>query len=243
MGGGGLERDELMGQDGVGRGGEQFLGKDDEAIILVQLKHQGEEELQVVELDAGELGAFGEGFEGEVGATEADLRVGEEAAAGDVGGLAGEAGLEEGVAFAVVLFFEFGAAEGEVVLAEAGAVGVFAPRVENEVEVADFGVAALEADEGPDASAGGEPAGDGETGEDDGDAAPVDVNPNCIRSDDTNPEFEAVGRVARIKGLEVVFGVVDHVAVSSGRNGAASSEEAGQAHRGAERSLCNPNVP
>ena len=243
MGGGGLERDKLVGEDGVGRGGEQFFGEDDEAVVFVELEHEREEEFEVIEIGTGELGPFGEGFEGEVGAAEADLRVGEEAAAGDVGGLAGETGLEEGVAFAVVLFFEFGAAEGEVVLAEAGAVGVFAPRVEDEVEVADFGVAALEADEGPDASAGGEPAGDGETGEDDGDAAPKDVDPNRIRSDYTDPKFEAVVRGVRIEGLEVVFRVVDHVGSPSRRNGAASSEEAECVCGGEERSLCNPNVP
>ena len=67
-----------------------------------------------------------------------------------------------------------------------------------------------------------EPADDGEQGDRPGDPAPKNVHPNCVGSDHPDPEFEPVGRVARIEGLEVVFGVVDQEDLLSPSKRAAS---------------------
>ena len=190
--GGGLEGDVEVGERGVGRGREKFFRELDEAIVFAGLEEKGEEEFEVVEIGGGEFGAVGESLEGEVGAAEADLGISEEATAGDIGGDTGEPGLEERVAFAVALVFEGDAAEAKVVLAEAGAVVLGAEGIEGEVEVIDVGVAALEADEGPDAAGGDEPRDDDKGGEEESDPAPENVMPDVIRGDDSDPEFEPV---------------------------------------------------
>ena len=162
MGGRGLERDKLVRGHRVGLGRKDFLREGDQAVVFVGLEQQGEEQFQVVEIDVGEGSAVGERGEGKIGAAEADLRGGEEPAAGDVGGEAGEAGLEEGVTLAVVFFLEGLAGGAEVVFAQAGPVVRPAPRIEGEIEVAHVGVTALEPHKGPDSGGRGEPADYGE---------------------------------------------------------------------------------
>lgn len=160
-----------------------------------------------------------------------DLRVGEQAAAGDVVGYASESGLEKTVTFAVV--FSRGRAAGlEVMLAEAGAVVLLAPRIEGEVDVTGFGVAALQFYKGPDAGGGAEPACEGEEGEGEGDAPPENVIPDAIGCDDTDPEFVAIVGVARTEGEEFVFGVIDHVFAISARAGQTSSSQTTAVRRG-----------
>ena len=217
--GGGLERDELMGADCVRLGRKQFLCEENEAFVFVGFEQQGEEQLEVVEIGAGECGAFGQGLHSEVGAAEVGLSVGEQAAAGDVVGHASQAGLEEAVAFAVVLSLEGLATGLEVMLAEAGAVVLFAPWIEGEVDVTGFGVAALEFYKCPDARGGAEPASEGEQGEGERDTAPENVIPDAIGCDDSDPEFAAIVGVTRTEGEEFLFGVIDHVLVRSARAG------------------------
>ena len=230
--GGGLECDESMGEHRVRLGRKQFPREENETFIFVGFEQEGEEQFEIVEIGAGDFGAFGQSIQSEVGAAEVDLRVGEQAAAGDVVGHAGEAGLEEAVAFAVVFFLEGRAASLEVMLAEAGAVVLVAPRIEDEVDVADVGVAALEFYKGPDAGGCAEPACEGEEGEGEGSAPPENVIPDAIRCDDTDPEFAAIVGVVRTEGEEFLFGVIDHVFAPSARAVQTSSSQTTAVRRG-----------
>lgn len=205
---GGLQGDELVGEDGVGLRGEELRGERADAFVLLRFEEQGEEEFQVVEIGGREGRAGGKGREREVGAAKADLGKGDEAAGGHIVGHAGEAGDEQGITSAVIFFLQRLATTREVVVTEAGAVVPGAERIEREIEVADLGEPAAIFHETPGGRGGAEPAGDGEGEEHQGDAVPENMVVGERRRDDADPEFTPVARVVGVEGLQFVFGEI-----------------------------------